>query len=431
MSSRVQLQVEPRKAMSDVPLAITVSQLAPDSEVTIRASMTIGSGQWAAQATCRADAQGNIDLSATAPVAGSYADADPMGLIWSMQPTADAARYDIIEHWASLEPSIITFTVGQNDTVLAQTKVERLMLAPGVTREQVRDQGIFATLFLPPGAGPHPAIILLTGSGGGLNETGAALYAAHGFAAFTIAYFNYQSLPESLVDIPLELFETAIAYLGARAEINSERLAVTGVSRGGELALLLASMFPQLKAVIADAPSGIVWSGLGVNNPPGSDPAWTWRGKAIPFMDDEFDPMIYAYIAEYIQREEAMPLTPSFRETMRRNPATAKKAEIAVENIGGAVLMLSGADDAMWPSTELAEVAMQRLRAHNFPHPFQHISYPEVGHLLLPPYTPTTLVDLKHPLDGGFYAFGGQPRAIYQAGVDAWRRKLAFLQQHL
>ena len=132
-----------------------------------------------------------------------------------------------------------------------------------------------------------------------------------------------------------------------------------------------------------------------------------------------------------MQRGEAMPLSPSFSEAWRRHPDAAKQSEIPVEKIQGAVLMLSGEEDAMWPSAELAEVAMERLRAHQFAYPFKHVSYDRVGHLLMPPYAPTTLVDLKHPVDGGFYAFGGEPEAIYRAGVDAWRRRLEFLRQHL
>ena len=417
--------------MSDVPLAARVSGLRPKSEVRVRASLMIGEGEWRASGRYRADEDGAIDLSATAPLSGSYADADPMGLIWSMTPAKASQYSDMLSYWTSLDASVITFAVRQGGDTLASAEATRLAVAPGSERIDVRDDGLYGTLFLPAGDGPHPCITLLAGSGGGLNETGAALFAARGYAAFALAYFNFEDLPESLVDIAIEYFERSIAYLQSRPDIDSERLAVTGVSRGGELALLLGAMFPQYRVIIADAPSGIVWSGFGADTPPGSEAAWTWRGEAVPFMDDEFDPEIYAYIGEYLQRGEAMPLTPSFRESMRRYPDTAKTAEIPVEKIQGAVLMLSGEEDAMWPSADLAEVAMRRLRAHDFAYAFEHISYPVVGHLLMPPYAPTTLVEMAHPVNQGFFAFGGEPRAIYEAGVDAWRRRLEFLREKL
>ena len=418
--------------MSDVPLAIRVSGLGANSAVAIRASFTDGGGvEWAAQADYRADGLGDLDLSASAPISGSFSEADPMGLIWSMLPVDEAARENMQLRWSDLETTVLTFSVLQAGEELASAQARRMMVAPGVERVEVRDRGLFATLFLPAGEGPHAAITIISGSGGGLNEARAALFAAHGYAGLALAYFNYETLPDSIYRIPLEYFETSIAYLGSRADIDADRLAITGGSRGGELSLLLGSMFPQYKVIIADVPSGIVWGGFGKDRSQGSVPAWTWRGQDIPYMDDEVDPAVYDYHQEYRERGEAIPLTPGFRELARRSPATAKRAEIAVEKIEGAVLMVSGADDAMWPSSELAEVAMERLRAHDFPRPCEHISYSGAGHLIMPPYAPTTLVASKHPVDGGFYAFGGEPHAIYKAGVDAWRRKLDFLRQHL
>ena len=432
MSSQVLLSVQPRTAMSDVPLAIAVSGLLANSAVTIRASFTDGGGvEWAAQADYRADAKGDLDLSASAPITDSFTEADPMGLIWSMLPVDEVARENMQLRWSDLDTAVLTFALLQDGETITSVEARRMMVAPGVERVEVRDRGLFGTLFLPAGAGPHPAITIISGSGGGLNEARAALFAAHGYAGFALAYFNYETLPDSIYQIPLEYFETSIAYLGSRADIDGGRLAITGGSRGGELSLLLGSIFPQYKVIIADVPSGIVWGGFGKDRSKGSVPAWTWRGEEIPYMDDEVDPTVYDYHNDYRERGEPIPLTPGFRELLRRSPATAKRAEIPVEKIRGAVLMVSGADDAMWHSSELAEVAMDRLRAHNFSRPYEHISYPGAGHLIMPPYAPTTLVASKHPVDGGFYAFGGEPHAIYKAGVDAWRRKLDFLRQHL
>ena len=432
MSNKVLLSIKPQTALVDAPLEIRLADLAAESQITIRASFTDGAGvEWAAQADYRADVNGELDLSRSAPLAGSFDDADPMGLIWSMLPVDEAARQNMQLRWSDIDATTIHFSAIQNGDLIAKAEARRLTVAPGVERVDVRDDGLFGVLFLPEGAGPHPAITIISGSGGGLNEARAALFAAHGYAGFALAYFNYESLPDSINQIPLEYFQTAISYLQSRADIDGDRLAITGGSRGGELSLLLGSIFPQYKVIIPDVPSGIVWGGFGKDRTTGSVPAWTWQGEAIPYMDDPVDPAIYDYHDDYREQGAPIPLTPGFREMVRRGPATAKNAEIPVEKIQGAVLMISGADDAMWPSSEFAEIAMDRLRAHNFPRPFEHISYPGAGHLIMPPYAPTTLVASKHPVDGGFYAFGGEPKAIYHAGVDAWRRKLDFLRQHL
>ena len=378
-----------------------------------------------------ADENGEIDFSSHAPKTAPFKDADPMGLIWSMTPVDETKRYEMLAHNPDLAPIRITFSVDVNGKTVASATVERLYLVPGVQRIKVRENGLFGTLFIPAGEGPHPAITLVSGSGGGVFEYRAALYAAHGYAALALAYFNYESLPKILVDIPLEYFEKAIDYLQVQPDIDGDRLAITGGSRGGELSLLLGSVFRQYRVVIADVPSGVVWGGFGHDPAEGSRPAWVYQGRAIPYMDDEFDSEIYAYYGEYAERGEAIPGTPGFLEMMRHGAAQMKNAAIQVEKINGAVLLISGEDDQMWPSAQLAEMAVARLKDHDFQHHYEHVSYPGAGHLITPPYGPTTMIHMKHPVDGGFYTFGGEPEANYRASVDSWKRKLTFLKANL
>ena len=46
--------------------------------------------------------------------------------------------------------------------------------------------------------------------------------------------------------------------------------------------------------------------------------------------------------------------------------AYANRASIRVENINGPVLMISGVDDKVWPSTGLTEFAVERLKRLGF-----------------------------------------------------------------
>lgn len=432
MSDKPQINITPLSALLDTPLKIKLRGFQANQFVTVKSRMMDSAGiVWQAHAVYQTDANGQLDLDAHAPISGTYATTDAMGLIWSMTPTTEADRYAMFARPPDLAPLVVEFDAVVEDEVVAQAQVERLHVADGVKRVIVREKGLFGTLFLPAGDGPFPAITLVSGSGGGVYEYRAALFAAHGYAALTLAYFNYETLPKILVDIPLEYFQTAIDYLQSRDDIDSERLAITGGSRGGELSLLLGSLFPQYKVVIADVPSGVVWGGFGQDPSEGNKPAWLYKDETIPYMDSDYDPEIYGYYADYAQRGEAIPGTPGFLENMRRNAPLMKAAEIKVEKINGPTLLISGEDDQMWPSTQLANVAIDRLRAHDFPHTYEHVSYPGAGHLITPPYGPTTALTMKHPVDGGFYAFGGEPEASNHANVDSWHKKLTFLEEHL
>jgi dienelactone hydrolase len=428
MSDNNQIKIAPDRTLVDNPLDVQLSGFSPEENVTVRATTIDSMGiTWKSQGVYKISSSGKVDLNIQAPISGTYNVADPMGLISSMAPTDEVNHNVMFTPPADLSPQTVTIAVLLDSEVIASAQAERLYQADGVKRIVVREQGLYGSLFLPQSGGPYPTITLLSGSGGGLPEHDAALYASHGYAALALAYFNYEKLPKSLVGIPFEYFEETINYLQSRDDIDNGRMAISGRSRGGELSLLLGSIFPQYKAVIADAPSNIVWGSYAE----GQKPAWLYKGEPIPYMDVPPDPDIYASRAEYAKRGEAIPLTPGFLETMRRNAATMKKAEIPVEKINGAVLMISGEDDQMWPSTQFATLVMNRLKAYNFNKPFFHLSYPQAGHMIKAPYIPTTIVNMKHPVIGELYALGGKPDANHQAGVDSWREKLKFLNTYL
>ena len=60
--------------------------------------------------------------------------------------------------------------------------------------------------------------------------------------------------------------------------------------------------------------------------------------------------------------------TPAFLRALADLPATARAA-IPVGNIKGPILLVSGADDQMWPSAAMGEAVRSRLGAAN--HPFE------------------------------------------------------------
>ena len=59
---------------------------------------------------------------------------------------------------------------------------------------------------------------------------------------------------------------------------------------------------------------------------------------------------------------------------MLTNHDAVDRAAIAVEKINGPVLLLSATRDEFWPSTEMSELIVTRLRKSGFPHPFEHVA---------------------------------------------------------
>jgi dienelactone hydrolase len=301
----------------------------------------------------------------------------------------------------------------------AEASVICAMVGPGVTSKLLEEDGLRGVWFLPPGDGPHPAVIVLGGSEGGLPVRSAApLLASHGYATLALAYFGLPGLPRGLVNIPLEYFGKAIAHVRATIAPRNDFVAVHGGSRGGELALLVASLYADIRAVVAVVPSGVIVGAFGPSEPGDFRPrgAWTLSGKPLPDMGQN---------NRYTNWRAADPVQ-RFLNSMRDLDAV-ERATIPVQLIKGPVLMVSGRDDHVWPSFELAEISRRRLEGHNHPWPFEHITYPDAGHGIVPPYAPTTATTIVHPVTGRAIARGGTPKGQIEANVAYWGRTLEFL----
>jgi dienelactone hydrolase len=417
------LSATPRSALVDEPFAITVEKLSPGARVAISSRLVDDAGQtWSASATFRADATGRVDVRRDAPEAGgSYRGVEPMGLVWSLRPQKEGSGNPMLFR-RRLDPMRMVIEVA-TDEGSASATLERLSVAPTVTRTEVRDRGLVGTLFEPAGT-PAPALVVLGGSGGGLTEPLAALFASHGFAALALGYFAAPGLPEELKNIPLEYFETAFDWLRDRPSVRAERVGVVGSSRGGELALLLGATFPRVGAVVSYAPSALVYGGLGRTGT-GVTPAWLYRGEAVPWFQPSRPPAPPA-----AAQSGPIPLTPGFLAGLEDRPAV-ERALIPVERVNGPILLVSGDDDQMWPSSRYASMVMSRLRERGHAFADQHLAYPGCGHLVNFPYVPTTVDASKHPITGHVFAYGGTPEGQAHAREDSWPRVLAFLRDAL
>ena len=85
---------------------------------------------------------------------------------------------------------------------------------------------------------------------------------AQGYAFLAVGYFGMTGTPEKLDRIALEGVHAAIMRAAANPAIEGKCIAIVGRSKGGELALLLASRYPEIKSVAAIVPAHAVFVGL-------------------------------------------------------------------------------------------------------------------------------------------------------------------------
>ncbi len=81
-----------------------------------------------------------------APDSGSYDGVDAMGFLWSMRPLGDGPH---ALRKSGVSPDLILLTAEREGHPLAGAELARLVASPGVTRTEVRDDGLYGTFFTP------------------------------------------------------------------------------------------------------------------------------------------------------------------------------------------------------------------------------------------------------------------------------------------
>jgi dienelactone hydrolase len=289
----------------------------------------------------------------------------------------------------------------------------------GVRRQELRTDPI-GDFYLPPTTQRVPGIILLGGSDGAPMNKRSASLASHGYAVLNLFYFGHGSLPKEFAEVPLEYLTKAVSWLQRQERVDSARIGVIGYSRGAEAALLMATLRPDLKAVVAVAPSSVVWPGPGASGYFHS--AWSLNGKELPCVPVKFSKGIGAFLKE-VTGGTQIEHRPLFEDALE-NKRAVENGTIPVEKIHGAILLISGKDDRVWPSAPMAERIVARLREHRHTFAYRHLSYDNAGHSFGLPYQPRTN-------DTGTFKMGGTPAGNSAAAADSWKAMLEFLETEL
>lgn len=291
---------------------------------------------------------------------------------------------------------------------------------PYLTTE-VREPGLVATL-LEPASPPIGGVLVLGGSDGSIPEHTAGQLAGAGFTSLALAWFGHPGLPPEPIEVPLECFHRALRFLQARPSLRERRVGIWGKSKGAEAALLAAASYGDVTAVVGVAASGVAWHGLGSGFEDRTwmrRSTWTLAGVPVPFVPGIIDrqPSVV---------DGALVLTPMHLAAMQ-NTEALRRATIAVELIKGPLLLISGAEDQLWPSQQLCELAMERRQTAAHPHLDQHLSFAGAGHGITTSAHEPVIRSQPLATSGGLaLALGGTVAATRRASHESWQRTLEF-----
>lgn len=237
--------------------------------------------------------------------------------------------------------------------------------------------------------------LVLAGSSGRVDIDRARVLAGAGVRAESIRWFGGPGQHEGPWEIDLELFLDRVVQLSGECD----RVVVLGTSFGAEAALLTGALSDRVDAVVAFAPSDVVWAGVTAEGRVTSH--WSHRGRPIPFVpfDETWEP-----------QDDPPAYVDLYRRSYLRVPEAARAATIPVERIRR-LLLVAGGDDRVWPSTEHADRIRVRRAALGLETTL--VADPDAGHRTVLPGEPVVASGMRMQR-------GGSDVADRRLGLAAW-----------
>lgn len=273
----------------------------------------------------------------------------------------------------------------------------------------------------------RPVVVILAGADGG-DEGGkrfGPILAEMGYAAVSLPYYSpnwgqygpppeFPDLPGSFIDIRVDQIGDLREALRAMPGVDVERFGLFGGSKGSEFALIAASRYPWIDAVVAYTPTDVVWEGWGLETveAEGTRSSFSFEGQALPFMP----------YRGFVEALLAPPGTADLRAVHENgrtgHPEREAEARIRVEDYAGALIVIAGERDAQWNSSDAARAIVASREAAGLE--TTALIYPEAGHDLVGDGGPR-----ESPRSGG------SPEADAAARADAWPRVIGFMEAAL
>lgn len=223
------------------------------------------------------------------------------------------------------------------------------------------------------GDSPNQPLIVGFGGGEGGNAWASDRWKAkrdqflkEGYAFLAVGYFGSPTTPTYLDRISLNAIHDSIINIVQHPMIDESKIGLIGGSKGAELALNLASGYQEYGVVIAIVPSHISFPALTMT---ANTSSWEYNGKEVRYAQAPLKMIGPALKGDHLGAFSM--ILDDANEVMN--------STIKVENINGAIFLLSATEDEMWPSSFMSEEIMKRLKAHEFSYPYQHIAI-EGGH---------------------------------------------------
>lgn len=386
----------PSTVLDGAELNVEITGLNPGESIRIHAVRVLEQWQsvdneWAlvpvrlhAWAAYDADDQGRVYLPDSPAIEGMALGTDTRALLRNGRRAGHALLETTtdLDLFAPSSPSNeVHLSIERDSMIVARASFELVQSLIEVEHEIVAQPHIHGVYAVPVGIESPPVVLVLHGSEGGSvakARAAATRFAAQGYAALAINYFarafeGIEGLRTDHIEVPIETIAHAREWVAAQGTADTDRIAIWGHSKGAEFALLAASHYDWIDAVIAVSPSDIVWEGYTDNAGTGaSSSSWSLDSQPIPFVPlFEFNPEhqgVYRTNTERYNRSRAY------------HADQISGSRIPVERINAQTLLLAGDRDSVWAAGDMTRNIVERMIEAGNEHLVNVRIYPLAGH---------------------------------------------------
>ncbi|MBV4418922.1 acyl-CoA thioesterase/BAAT N-terminal domain-containing protein [Clostridium tyrobutyricum] len=419
------------EALASEKIKIKICELSPNSKLRISMKMELPwctEEEYSSYGVFVSDEKGEVDLDLNSPVEGTYKVADSMGLIYSLKKSRSQGK-NIAENISINEPIIMNM-VFESDDEKREINLKRLFKTEDVIVKNICEKNFSGQLFYKEKSNGK-TVLMLGGSDGNMSSLSlmAAPLASKGFNVLTVPYFASKGLPDKLEKVPLEYFEKIFEWIETNEITNCKEILLHGTSKGGELALLLASRYKQIKKVVVIEPHAYCFQALNGMMSGNNVSSWSYRGQSIPYI--EVDNNIFFEDRKHAV-ENGIPF--GFASTYKKSIERAsnkEEARIKVENSEADILMISGKEGNIWNSYDGCLEILHNLKKSNYKYKIELLIYDKMGHPIPIPYIIPISETLSMNMMKGVFSSGGTIEGNVKGQFESWKRTIEFFMEPL
>ena len=219
----------------------------------------------------------------------------------------------------------------------------------------------------------YPILFLFGGYEGGWREDEHVQKLQKlGYHVVSITFYDKKGFSNDLANVNIDEIKKIIESYKRYSSVDTNFVGIIGQGKGAELALLMASYYPDIKMVVGMSTPHVSFQSSRATL--ATEPSWIHRGEEVPYVAYPKLSLTSLKTVFRLMRRKINDYR-DIHDVALEDIEAVENARIKVENIDGDIFLVSLQSDGMWNSVFMGKEIMKRLKEKSFKHRYAHKSY--------------------------------------------------------